>query len=196
LVRNLHGALVARLGLLVGDEMAELGLLLVADRLLERDRRSRGELDRLDLARVDAGHVGDLIGRRLRLSAVARPRSARPILFSSSTMWTGIRIVRALSASAGNRLTDPQGGVGRELEPSPVVELLRRADKTDRALLDQVEKRQPLVAVALRDRDDQPQVGPDHLLFRVQLPALDPLGEIDLVLALSGRTLPMPFMNS
>jgi hypothetical protein len=27
-------------------------------------------------------------------------RSARPILFSFSTTWTGIRIVRALSASA------------------------------------------------------------------------------------------------
>jgi len=35
-----------------------------------------------------------------RPSAVTRARSARPILLSFSTMWTGIRIVRALSASA------------------------------------------------------------------------------------------------
>src|SRR5215208_7331395 len=35
---DLRGALVRRLGPLVGDELAELGLLLVADRLLERDR--------------------------------------------------------------------------------------------------------------------------------------------------------------
>ena len=41
---DLHGALVGRLGLLVGDELAELGLLLVTDRLLERDRRLRGAL--------------------------------------------------------------------------------------------------------------------------------------------------------
>src|SRR4051794_2442979 len=35
----LGGAVVRRLGALVGDELAELGLLLVADRLLERDGR-------------------------------------------------------------------------------------------------------------------------------------------------------------
>ena len=51
-----------------------------------------------------------------------------------------------------------------------------------RALLDQVEKRQPLVAVVLRDRDDEPQVRLDHLLLRVQVTALDPFGEIDLLL--------------
>ena len=51
-----------------------------------------------------------------------------------------------------------------------------------RALLDQVEKRQPLVAVVLRDRDDQPEVRLDHLLLGVQVAALDPLGEIDLLL--------------
>src|SRR3954471_15515634 len=38
---DLRGALVRRLGPLVGDELAELGLLLVADRLLERHRRLR-----------------------------------------------------------------------------------------------------------------------------------------------------------
>src|SRR5437868_2837192 len=46
---DLRGALVRRLGPLVGDELAELGLLLVADRLLQRDRRLRGALDRVDL---------------------------------------------------------------------------------------------------------------------------------------------------
>ena len=51
---DLGGALVGRLGALVGDELAELGLLLVADRLLERDRRLRGALDRVDLLGIDA----------------------------------------------------------------------------------------------------------------------------------------------
>src|SRR3954452_12537651 len=51
---DLCGALVRRLGPLVGDELAELGLLLVADRLLERDRRLRGALDRVDLVGLDA----------------------------------------------------------------------------------------------------------------------------------------------
>src|SRR3954469_6950939 len=38
---DLGGAVVRRLGPLVGDELAELGLLLVTDRLLERDGRLR-----------------------------------------------------------------------------------------------------------------------------------------------------------
>src|SRR5215210_4294417 len=49
--QDLGGALVRRLGALVGDELAELGLLLVADRLLERDRRLGRALDRVDLLR-------------------------------------------------------------------------------------------------------------------------------------------------
>src|SRR5262245_41501894 len=56
---DLRGALVRRLGPLVGNELAELGLLLVADRLLEADRRLRRALDRIDLVGLDAGDLGD-----------------------------------------------------------------------------------------------------------------------------------------
>ena len=72
--QDLGCALVRRLGLFVGDELAELGLVLVADRLLERDRRPRGVLDRLDLAGLDPGEVGDL--RRGRLATERRDQAA------------------------------------------------------------------------------------------------------------------------
>src|SRR5918995_7471671 len=62
---DIGGALIRGLRLLVGDELAELGLLLVAGRLLERDGRLGGALDRLDLLGVDPGVVGELIGRGL-----------------------------------------------------------------------------------------------------------------------------------
>src|SRR5215210_2263876 len=62
---DLGSAVVRGLGALVGDELAELRLLLVADRLLERHRRLRGALDRVDLLRVDARDLGDLVGARL-----------------------------------------------------------------------------------------------------------------------------------
>ena len=62
---DLGGAVVGRLGALVGDELAELRLLLVADRLLQRDRRLSGALDRVDLLRLDAGDFGDLLRGRL-----------------------------------------------------------------------------------------------------------------------------------
>src|SRR4051812_25384468 len=59
---DLGGALVGRLGALVGDELAELRLLLVADRLLERHRRMGRALDRVDLLGIDARDLGDLVG--------------------------------------------------------------------------------------------------------------------------------------
>ena len=89
---------------------------------------------------------------------------------------------RLVGERAGDRLADPPGGVGRELEALAVVELLGRADQAERALLDQVEEGKALVAVVLRDRDDQAQVGLDHLLLGVEVAALDALGEIDLLL--------------
>ena len=89
---------------------------------------------------------------------------------------------RLVGERAGDRLADPPGRVGRELEALAVVELLRRADEAERALLDQVEERQALVAVVLGDRDDEAQVRLDHLLLRVEVAALDALGELDLLL--------------
>src|SRR5258708_2516046 len=59
-------------------------------------------------------------------------------------------------------LADPPGRVGRELVAAAPVELLDGADQAERALLDQVEERQALVAVVLGDRDDQAQVRLDH----------------------------------
>ena len=97
-------------------------------------------------------------------------------------MWTGIRIVRAFSASgAVDSLTDPPGRIRRELVAAPPVELLDRPDQTERALLDQVEEGKPLVAVALRNRDDKTQVRLDHPLLRLHVAALDALDELDLL---------------
>ena len=88
---------------------------------------------------------------------------------------------RLVGERAGDGLADPPGRVGRELEALAVVELLGRAHEPDRPLLDQVEERQALVAVALGDRDDEAEVGLDHLLLRAVVAALDPLRELDLL---------------
>ena len=62
-----------------------------------------------------------------------------------------------------------------------MVKLLGRTAEPDRPLLDEIEERQPLVAVPLGDRDDQPEVRLDHLLLRAMVAALDPLCELDLL---------------
>src|ERR671933_492017 len=56
----LFGDLVRKRLVLVRQEVSELGLLVVADRLLERDRRLRAAADRLDLIGVELELVADL----------------------------------------------------------------------------------------------------------------------------------------
>ncbi len=80
-----------------------------------------------------------------------------------------------------DRLADPPRRIGRELEAAAPVELLDGSDEPERALLDEVEEREALVAVVLRDRDDEPEVRLDHPLLRVHVAALDPLRELDLL---------------
>ncbi|HEX9351062.1 MAG TPA: hypothetical protein VF877_07310, partial [Gaiellaceae bacterium] len=92
-----------------------------------------------------------------------------------------MRIVRAfVGERARHRLPDPPGRVGRELKALAIVELLDRTDQPERAFLDQVEEREAAAEVPLRDRDDEPEISLDHLRLRRQVPALDPLREVDL----------------
>src|SRR6185295_19666478 len=74
LVQELAERLVAerRLGgdlrgdrVLVGQEAHELGLLVLADRLLERDNRLGAAEDVLDLLRREAGRIAELLDGRL-----------------------------------------------------------------------------------------------------------------------------------
>src|SRR3954469_4058428 len=180
---DLRGALVRRLGALVGDELPELRLLLVADRLLERDGRLRGALDRVDLLGLDARDVGDLLGGGLATQLRDElALGAADLVELLDHVHRDADRARLVSQSAGDRLANPPGGVGGELEALAVVELLGRADEAQSSLLDQIQERQTLVAVVLRDRDHEAEVGLDHLLLGVEVAALDALGEIYLLL--------------
>src|SRR5205814_7627327 len=83
--------------------------------------------------------------------------------------------------AALHRLTDPPRRVRRELEALAVVELLGRADQPDDPLLDQVEQRQAVALVLLRDRHDEAEVRVDHQVLRLLVAALDLLRELDLL---------------
>ena len=62
-----------------------------------------------------------------------------------------------------------------------MVELLGGPNEPDRPLLDQIQEREALVPVALRDRDDEAEVGLDHRLLRSVVAALDALCQLDLL---------------
>src|SRR5206468_2204776 len=97
---------------------------------------------------------------------------------------------RLVRDAALDRLADPPGRIGRELEAAAPVELLDRPDQADDSLLDQIEQVQLVTLVALRDRDDEPQVRVDHPLLRLMVASLDPLRELDLLLGC--QQLPLP----
>ena len=81
-----------------------------------------------------------------------------------------------ISNGARDGLTDPPGGIGRELVTAAPLKLVHRLHQADVALLNQVEKLQPAVGVLLRDGDHQAQVGLNQLflgLFSFRLAAQD-----------------------
>src|SRR3954466_4986076 len=111
---DLGGAVVRRLGPLVGDELAELGLLLVADRLLERHRRLRRALDRVDLVGLDAGGLRDLVGSGLaaQLGDELALRATDLVQLLDHVDRDADR-ARLVGQRAGDRLADPPGRVRR-----------------------------------------------------------------------------------
>src|SRR5262249_19574046 len=139
-----------RLGLLVLDEVAELRVLLLADRLLERDRVLRHAKDLADLLGAHLELLRDLVRQRLTTEALHQlALDVHDLVELLDHVHGDPDRAGLVGDGAGHRLTDPPGGVGRELEPLAVVELLDGTNQAQRPLLDQVEEREPATEVAL-----------------------------------------------
>ena len=174
--RLLRQRLVAR------DEVPEDGVLAVPDGRIEARRRSRCRPHLEHLLDGERGLVGDLVERRL--AAELRPQlpvCAVDLLQALDDVHRHADRPRLVRECTRDGLADPPRRVRRELEAAAPVELLDRADETERSLLDEIEEREALIAVVLRDRDDEPQVRLDHALLRIHVAALDALGELDLL---------------
>ena len=146
---------LVREGVAAGDEIADDCVVVLADRRVER----RGAGDSAHLAGLLEREVrldGDLVERRL--AAELGPElalGAVQLVDALDDVHRHPDHPRLVGERPRDRLADPPGGVRRELEASAPVELLDGADQAQRPLLDQIEERQALVAVVLRDRDDQ-----------------------------------------
>src|SRR6266566_1027578 len=164
--------LVERIGgLAVGEEIAELALVVRADCLVQRDGRLGG-----------AQRLGDVLLRRLASQLDLEPaRRAAQLLLALDDVHGHADRAGVVGDGTLHRLTDPPGGVGRELVAAPPVELLDRAVQAECPFLDQVQERNAEAAVALGDRDDKAEVRFDHAAFRGQVAALDCLRERDLL---------------
>ena len=168
---------------LVGEQVAELGVALVAHGRLQ-GHGGHG----------DPAHVGDFaLGPLQRVGQLDRGRGGAER--HGQAALDGLQLAHAVAhvhgqahgaALLGHRAADglanPQRRVGGEAEAAAVVELLHRAHEPDRAFLDQVEQRHARVLAleALGEVDDEPQVGFDHAVFGVEIAALDAAGELEL----------------
>src|SRR4051812_26043940 len=137
--------------LLGRDQLAEGRLAVLADRLIQARQRP-GRLADLDhLVDRELDRLGDLVlGRlateprgQLALRAVDLALALRDVDGQAN------RARRVLQAAL-DRLPDPQGRVGRELEALAPVELLGRANQAEHALLDEVAERQAVALVLAR----------------------------------------------
>src|SRR5205085_7842577 len=98
---------------------------------------------------------------------------AEHLLLALDDMHRDADHARLVRNPALHRLPDPPRRIRRELEPLAPVELLRSTDQADDALLDQIEQRQAVTLVVLRDRDDEAQVRIDHLVLGPRVAPLD-----------------------
>src|SRR5258708_537737 len=150
------------------DEVAEMRILLLADRRLQRNRLLRDLQDLPDLRHGDVHALGDLFRSRLAPELLHQsPRRANQLVDRLDHVDRDADRPRLVGDGAGDGLADPPRRVGRELVAAAILELVYRLHQADVALLNQVEELQPAVRVLLRDRDDQPEVGLDQLLFRL-----------------------------
>src|SRR5688572_65516 len=135
-VRGRHGRLVL-------DEVAEVRVVVVADRRLHGDRLL-GDLQ--DLADLLLGHLHALgEGRRVGLL----PGLLQDLAADAVHLVDGLDHVhrdadgaRLVGDRARDGLADPPRGVGRELVAAAVFELVDRLHQADVAFLDQVEELQ------------------------------------------------------
>src|SRR5215813_4029381 len=125
-----RGGVRGRDRLLVLDEVAEMGVLLLSDRSFERHRVLRDLYDLADLVGGDAHLLPHLVVRRLASEllqqATLDPHQLVDGLDHVDGDPDGARLVRDCPR---DRLPDPPGGVSRELVALVIVELLYRPDQ-------------------------------------------------------------------
>jgi hypothetical protein len=84
-------------------------------------------------------------------------------------------------------LPNPPHGVGDELDPLRLVELVRRADEPEVPLVDEIRERDSLVLIFLGDGDHEAQIRAHELVERFRILHTDELREAHFLIAIDQR---------
>src|SRR5215204_128617 len=125
---------LVRKRLVAGDEIAEDGVLLLADRLVEARGRSRSSLDLERLLEGEPRLLGDL--RQVRLARELCPEVALGplhLLHSLDDVHRNTNRSRLVGNRPCDRLANPPGRVRGELEAPLPLELLDGANEAEHA---------------------------------------------------------------
>src|SRR6516165_4486675 len=150
-----------------------MGVALFADRCFKRER-FLSDLQRL--AYLFERHMeilGKLFWRWLAADLVEYlPPRARDLVYELGHVNRHTDGACLVLKRAADRLPNPPGSVGRELEATPIFELVDCLHQADVAFLNQVKELHAPVGVFLCDRDDEAQVRLHHLLLGLERFAL------------------------
>src|SRR4051794_34953262 len=165
-----------------GQESAERRLLLGADRAVEARDHAGRLAERADVLGVEVRAGGDLVVRGLAAELRAQLADGAgdlPLALGDVRRHADRAALGVEPALDG--LADPERRVGGEPVALAPVELLDGADEAEDALLDQVEQAELVALVLAGDGDDEAEVRADHALLGLEIAALDPPGELDLL---------------
>src|SRR6059036_68068 len=167
--READDRLDGRDDLLVLDEVAQVAVLLLADRRLQRDGLLRDLQHLAHLVHGDVHLRRDLLRGGLAAEFLDElARGPDELVDRLDHVHGDADRAGLVGDGARDRLPDPPGRVGRKLITTPIFELIDRLHEADVAFLDEVEELQPAVRVLLGDGDDEPQVRLHHLLLRLR----------------------------
>ncbi len=149
----------------IRDEIAEMRVLLFADRHFERQRALRNLDNTLDLARGRVQLFGDLVARRFASQFLHElARNACQFVDAFAHVHRHANRPSLISNRARDCLTNPPGRVRRKLVAAMIIEFFDRANQADVAFLNQIEERHTASNVFFRNRDDETKICFDKFL--------------------------------
>ena len=153
---------------LVLDEIANVGLVPVAHRRLQRDGLLGHFQDGPHALDGKLHFVGKLLGGGFAAEVLDQLfLDAHQFVDRFDHVHRDADGARLIGDRARDGLPDPPGGVGGELVAALILEFLDGLHQPHVAFLDQIEEGEPAVGVAFGDGDHEPKIGFDHFRFGV-----------------------------